>query len=457
MRRLSRRKLFLQGSQDNASRESKMPTSRSLDRVVSGTPNCEMPPPTSVQREHVQSSQVDLRVDVPGTFGNEASNSQDHISSSSHSSTGPMPRLASSNTKKRRRGRTILRNITTLPDDQRIALEWNDRLQPIGENRENFVNYIGIQARNGALVPIHYMDWHEVPQRHKDEAWNLVKKKFVVTEQHKNWVMRKLGDRWRAYRNKLKVDYYDQFDTNKERIRNCPPDVHLDQWKQLVKYFSSDLFQARSGRGKSNRAKHTMVHVCGSKSFAQIREELKNSHPDKREPTRIEVFRATRQKKNGDIPNEDVCRAIRSLDEIEMIDADNSQSSNGHQDALSQVLGAEHSGYARMFGFGPTPSKIWGKKVDRLKMENDKLLRQLEEERAEKEQLKSQQEQLKAQQEQMKAHQDQMESLMTSMMVTLSQNGFINLSSILHGSAPITSQGNNNEGAGASHKQTSQQ
>ncbi|XP_010278391.1 PREDICTED: uncharacterized protein LOC104612611 [Nelumbo nucifera] len=221
-----------------------------------------------------------------------------------------------------------------------------------------------------------------------------------------------------------------------ERIRNCPPDVHLDQWKELVKYFSNDLFEAQSGRGKSNRVKHTMVHVSGSKSFTQIQEELKNKHPEKREPMRTEMFRATRKRKNGNVPNEDIAHAIRNLDEIDL-DRESSQISDGHQDTISQVLGPEHSEYVRLFGFGPTPSKVWGKKGenDRLKMENENLHKQLEEERVKREQLKTQQ--------------DQMQLAMTSLLANLAQNGTIDLSKILLGSTSA-SQENNNEGASAS-------
>lgn len=55
--------------------------------------------------------------------------------------------------------------------------------------------------------------------------------------------MKSLGKKWKDYKCKLKVSYYDKYQTDEERIANCPETIIPAQWEKLVYFWSSPMGQ----------------------------------------------------------------------------------------------------------------------------------------------------------------------------------------------------------------------
>ena len=50
-----------------------------------------------------------------------------------------------------------------------------------------------------------------------------------------------VGRKWKDWKDKLKKDYYNIYDTDEERLANCPERVDPDQWKVLVEFWGSRM------------------------------------------------------------------------------------------------------------------------------------------------------------------------------------------------------------------------
>nr|CAD1833010.1 unnamed protein product [Ananas comosus var. bracteatus] len=120
----------------------------------------------------------------------------------------------------------------------------------------------------------------------------ILKEKFILSEINKEHVMDMLRDRYRQRKYKMKAKYYNPEATYQQNIRNKPPSVPEDQWKWLVEYFGSEVFQGMSSRNKKNRSLQTMAHTTGSKSYERLRKGKGLFNKD--------FFELTHRKKNGD-------------------------------------------------------------------------------------------------------------------------------------------------------------
>jgi hypothetical protein len=56
-------------------------------------------------------------------------------------------------------------------------------------------------------------------------------------------VLKSLNRKWKEYKAKLKGDYKREGMTEEDVARNCPPDVHPHQWRELVHYWFSERAQ----------------------------------------------------------------------------------------------------------------------------------------------------------------------------------------------------------------------
>ncbi|GAB2275876.1 hypothetical protein Dimus_010621 [Dionaea muscipula] len=80
------------------------------------------------------------------------------------------------------------------------------------------------------------------------------------------------------------------------RWKNRPTDVSAEHFKWLLKQWNDLGDQDRVKINAANRAKQRDTHTCRPKSFARIHENLKNANEEKKEPSLVEMFRATRKR-----------------------------------------------------------------------------------------------------------------------------------------------------------------
>ncbi|GAB2271584.1 hypothetical protein Dimus_006416 [Dionaea muscipula] len=105
-----------------------------------------------------------------------------------------------------------------------------------------------------------------------------------------------------------------------------------------------------------NRAKVTNVHTCGPKSFALIRERLKNANEDKKEPTSVEMFKATRKRVIGRVYKAPIEDTQNKIVQMEALQSQQCGENVESVDPFVAVLGNEHR--VRLYGRGVTSSSI---------------------------------------------------------------------------------------------------
>ncbi|XP_075493630.1 uncharacterized protein LOC142531405 isoform X2 [Primulina tabacum] len=216
-----------------------------------------------------------------------------------------------------RRGRTVMKDVHALHHDDLLHITFNERGQTYGDLQPVLANYVGTIARNGVLLPLDYLDWRKVPKHRLEEAWKLVIARFIISDQHQDFVMQMMGVAWRRWRTEVKATSYDSNIPLEElvSIRPIPHGLATEVWERLCAYWKAT--------------------------------ELKENG---RKPTRIEIMHLSRRiKKKGGAPvDAEAIRYENLLDEAVQTRlqdmAEGTQAIEVREDAFRDVFGTEHSG-----------------------------------------------------------------------------------------------------------------
>lgn len=98
--------------------------------------------------------------------------------------------------------------------------------------------------------------------------------KYIIPEEGKDWVLRTLDDNWRVYKSRVKSRCFTKYDNDEDRIRSKPPNIPLEQFKVLLKYWSDESVQKKATKCTASRSYVTDTHAVGRTSFAQLRNEM---------------------------------------------------------------------------------------------------------------------------------------------------------------------------------------
>ncbi|KAK9073729.1 hypothetical protein SSX86_006323 [Deinandra increscens subsp. villosa] len=186
-----------------------------------------------------------------------------------------------SNTKKR--GPTMLHLVHTRRVDEREIIICNEFGQPVGPVTKEkdvvgkFSRFLGTIARNNNYAPLIHTSWKKVPN--KDKIWEYVLKKYDVPNAAKTWVLKTIGHAYKVEEPTKKIPAAD--------------------FTQLLRMWNNKDVANRSLRAKENRMSQKNMHTAGPKSFARIREEMRNEDPNKELPDLCKMFERTRKRTEG--------------------------------------------------------------------------------------------------------------------------------------------------------------
>ncbi|GAB2288021.1 hypothetical protein Dimus_022366 [Dionaea muscipula] len=150
-------------------------------------------------------------------------------------------------------------------------------------------------------------------------------KRWIVPESARKWVLQTVGADWRTFKCRLKKKHYKPYKNNKMRWKNRPTDVFAEHFKWLLKKWDDP-------------------------------KDKKNANEDKKEPTSVEMFKATRKRVIGHVykaPIEDTQNKIVQMEALQ------SQQCGGNVESVDPfvaVLGNEHR--VRLYGRGVTSSSV---------------------------------------------------------------------------------------------------
>uniref|UniRef100_A0ACD5W6G2 Uncharacterized protein n=1 Tax=Avena sativa TaxID=4498 RepID=A0ACD5W6G2_AVESA len=218
----------------------------------------------------------------------------------------------------------------------KIKIALNEHGQPIGPDATEFANFIGTLVRKH--IPPKTIDWRDVDEEKKLLVWDHLKE-------------------WKA---DLKKTKFDAELTDEELMKKHDERISEADWKDLLKYWRSPEFEARSAIAKENRAKSTVPHTAGSKSHAHVTQEMADELGYA--PGRDEVFIRTHTLKKGPNKGQHVPQAapiIRELLRAADEHPDWKENSLKEGDLFARVCGMkEPRGRVRVLGLGPTPQDV---------------------------------------------------------------------------------------------------
>nr|XP_009765526.1 PREDICTED: uncharacterized protein LOC104217068 isoform X2 [Nicotiana sylvestris] len=241
----------------------------------------------------------------------------------------------------------------------RKVITLNNLNQPIGPTKEDvreFGSFLGTLARTATLCLLDILIWRKMDT--KDDLWTYTKLKYDIPEAAKIWTLFSIGNAWRRHKSQLEKDHYDAYQNDEVQMAKRPDYIPEYQFKELLKYWSSDKLQRSSEINKENRKKLTDPHTAGKTSFAVIRNELEKT---KERVSHKEMFVATRSRKPGRAYKHSDENTTSKIAEMEKIETQQSVDGSQSVDAFSSVMGPEHLGRLRLYGRGVTKTTLKGK------------------------------------------------------------------------------------------------
>nr|XP_027120578.1 uncharacterized protein LOC113737565 [Coffea arabica] len=259
-----------------------------------------------------------------------------------------------------------------------------DQHEDIAENQIH-IEEPNSTAINGKYAPLDVTDWREMTNDKKQDMLVLVKEKFRLPPGADFWTLKSIGKKWRNWKSALKAKYYNPNESIESQINNRDQRILKDQWRNLLAYWSLEETKNTSEKNKMSRAKKTMNHKTGKKSYAQIRKKLmkKLGHL----PSRVDMFEHCYTDSNGNPGNDDVAATLEKVSQL----PPGSNDDVGRNDAFAQVFGEDNNGRVRMYGLGVTPSDKWGNvpsrsTCQRIVMEQKAAISKMEDKFAEQDQ-----------------------------------------------------------------------
>ncbi|GAB2284096.1 hypothetical protein Dimus_018569 [Dionaea muscipula] len=155
---------------------------------------------------------------------------------------------------KKTRGRTMKAGIHALTEKDQKVIIMNANFQPIGRDEQtdsDFVEFLGTLSRTSSLCPLTVDKWTDMDKVYKDakeKMWDYVKKRWVVPNGAKKWVLQTIGVLWRNFKGRLKRDHYTPYETTKMRWKNRPEDVSDEDFKFLLKKWKDPKYKTVTSR-----------------------------------------------------------------------------------------------------------------------------------------------------------------------------------------------------------------
>ncbi|KAG5548104.1 hypothetical protein RHGRI_013710 [Rhododendron griersonianum] len=242
-------------------------------------------------------------------------------------SDGSSLEVGNSSTQTRGRGPSLM-NASWSTGNNPIKIVLNDRGQPVMPEASSLATNLGVLARDGSLLPLHYTDWRYVPAHYKKRVWEEIKAHTDANDSLERWFMQSLGRKWQGWKCDAKKQGYTPYNNDADRIAHRPSRVTEEQWRCLVYYWND-----RDVKDKD----------------------------DGKNPTRIDTFIKTHTRKGGGEVNEETSAIVNKLKALRCQDGSSSHPMSEGA-IFSQAIGPERPGRTRGLGLGATKSKMLGAK-----------------------------------------------------------------------------------------------
>ncbi|XP_051134804.1 uncharacterized protein LOC127254004 isoform X3 [Andrographis paniculata] len=199
---------------------------------------------------------------------------------------------------KKKQGRGAARMPRGWGKDHRMLVFTSpDGKSIVGPDVNEYKTAIGVIARNGARLPLHYPTFAEIPETKRQSAWMEVQSNNGLPDSAEKVVLADLREVWRHWKYSIKSTYFNPIEDDEEALKKVPSSrIVPDQWPMLVEYWRDEKVKLQSKKNASNVAKRSFPHRTGRKSFTTLAEEIKAKGKD---PDNLEIWISSRTQGKG--------------------------------------------------------------------------------------------------------------------------------------------------------------
>ncbi|KAK2410460.1 hypothetical protein QL285_045823 [Trifolium repens] len=295
--------------------------------------------------------------------------------------------------------RMVVKQVWHLGKTKKVMVEIGGNGQGIDNGSNLLVRFLGDLAQKSAFCPVSIERWDSMPVENGLTQWKCIEDHFEFDYvAGVKWAWSTLGERWKAYKYKLRCQHFYPNKSKEEILANRPSFVPPTEWVTFVNHYKNDQMKKVSEQNTRNRQQLKVSHAGGTKSNARRgrQMELQLNRPI----CRGEVLLSTLIKKNGNyvndkgkaiadpvalkvdlakslfcsittlLPVNKNCSTAGEMDKIsENLLQDQERAAtlgvpskiNAYpDDVVGKVYGAEHSGRVRVLGVSVCPSNVFG-------------------------------------------------------------------------------------------------
>ncbi|KAL8244037.1 hypothetical protein R6Q59_010295 [Mikania micrantha] len=260
----------------------------------------------------------------------------------------------------KKRGPTMLHLVHTRKvDDHEVIIcnEFGQSVGPVTKEKDvvgRFSRFLGTIARNHSYATLIYNSWHKVP--HKYKIWEYVLQKYDVPDAARKWVLMTIGHSYKVHKCRFKKKHFYQFKDDKTRWKNRSKSIPEGDFAQLLRLWNNKNVAKRCLRTKEIRMSQKNMHTVGPKSFARIRDEMKNDNPNNELPTLTQMFEHTCKRTERRIYVDTYDDTRSKIEQKKKYKS--SENESDLIDPFMAVMHKENSGYCRLCGRGVTNKLI---------------------------------------------------------------------------------------------------
>ncbi|KAL2941264.1 hypothetical protein RDABS01_029614 [Bienertia sinuspersici] len=155
--------------------------------------------------------------------------------------------------KNKGRGPTVLPHVHNRPMDERPVIILNSYGQPVGPTKKLVSEYslfLGTLARNPEYLLLNYCDWPSVPDNAKDQVWDYVQRKYLISSEGKHETLETVKEEWKGWKSRINAKYYSPFATYHERWDKRPNTILENQFKELMHYWENEATKKQEDPNK---------------------------------------------------------------------------------------------------------------------------------------------------------------------------------------------------------------
>eukprot|EP00252_Welwitschia_mirabilis_P022458 TRINITY_DN6073_c1_g1_i5.p1 TRINITY_DN6073_c1_g1~~TRINITY_DN6073_c1_g1_i5.p1 ORF type:complete len:163 (+),score=32.82 TRINITY_DN6073_c1_g1_i5:306-794(+) len=143
----------------------------------------------------------------------------------------------------------------------------------------------------------------------------MVKQKFEVSEDNKDFIFQKMGRRWRECKIQLARNFYDPYDNDVDRLAHVPQGFQPQQWKEMVTYLGSKEWQESRERNKRCKEKQVLHPISGRKPMEQIEDDMRLEKGDPlAKIDRVDVWKRAYLRADGSTATQEAKEINEKLD-----------------------------------------------------------------------------------------------------------------------------------------------